>query len=749
MEIVAYFENMIYDSPNFKVLGCSTNDESASLIPQRKTFARKEKYGFSVVLKDCPITLDFDKSHQYIFYGEWKTKNNRTSFEAYSYDVNFQNTKRDIMAFLTGFNQIGTATAKKIYDHFQEKTFEVLETDIERIYEVPKISKRRLEGFIAEYKYQRNFRTIVEYFSKFSLSINKIKKIYDKYKEDSILTMQTNPFELSETNCISFAEANAAAIDLKVELNSGERQKQGLIYVMQLLFRPKGDLFFKIDEVLNITYKFLNKNVPKSNAITVQDLKNKLTELDNKDVKIYGEYVYLMKDLYAEQKTAEWLVKLLEYKNNNFILSKEECYEEIKILEKKSGFKLNDAQKSAVYKSLSSNLSIITGGPGTGKTTLLKFIIKIFQKNFSDNIKLCSPTGKAARRMAESTGFDKASTIHSLLKITPDYHWSLNDNNPIDIEADLLVIDESSMLDMEMMYLLISSIPFTCKVVFLGDVDQLPSVGAGNVLKEMIESKIIPTSILDKIYRQSEQSNIIKNSHYFNKGETEKLVFDKGTSVTDSFVVKERKEDINKQIADIFYNSYKKSGDIESVQILTPYKKTGMIASTACLNKMIQERINPFTDVLNEIKCKDNIFRVNDRVIQQVNTDAVKNGEVGTIIEIINDNGSSSAVIDFGEDNILKYSINEMIENKIALAYALTVHKSQGSEYKTVIMPCISEHKDMLTKKLVYTAWTRAKEHIILIGDTKTIEQAALNDFELKRNTLLSKRIINQKKKRD
>lgn len=750
MQICAYFEEIAYDSPNFKVITCSTNDESAAKVPQRRAFAKKEKYVFNVVFRSQQIELNFDKSKQYIFYGEWKTRSFGISFEAYTYEINVQKNKKDIVEYLSKFDGIGKKTAEAVYDEFGGRTLEILKDQPEKINSL-KLKKDKINKLINGLKANRCFRETMEFFLQFSLPVNRVGAIYERYKEDAIKTMQINPFELSESGYLSFPEANAAAIKQGIELNSGNRLEQALLYVMKTYFRQSGDLFFKVSDVIEITLKCLNRGVADKEQITETVLKKRLKGLNNIKVRIFGDfnYVYLIEDLFAEKKTAELLVDFLDYENNSFKLDKKECYKEISEIEKEIGFELNEAQKEAVYTAICSNVSIITGGPGTGKTTLLRFLIRIFQRNFSNNIKLCSPTGKAARRMAESTGIESASTIHSLLGLTSDYKWSPGIKSIEEISADLLVVDEASMLDMELMYLLISNIPFTCKLVFLGDVDQLPSVGPGNVLYEMINSGVIPTTVLDKIYRQAEQSNIVKNSYHLNKGEYKELVFDKGKSVSDSFVLVPRKQDIDTQLADIFCNSVKKSGSIEDVQILSPYRKEGRIASTSNINKIIQKKINPYISGMNEIKYSDKVFRIKDRVIQQKNTKDAKNGDIGEIVDIgLVNNRPVTAVIDFGDGNTVTYGVDEMIENGIELAYALTVHKSQGSEYKTVIMPCIPEHENMLTKKLVYTAWTRAKEHIIVVGDEKTIDKVAVKTEAKKRNTVLADRIKKEKNKR-
>ena len=615
VEIVAYYESSVFSSPNYNVICCSTSDVSASLVPQRKFFAKKEKYVFHAVYRG-PILKEFDKRKRYVFTGEWKDDKYGKSFFTDYFEEDVGKSEKEIKTFLLELKGVGNVTANKIYNAFGADTVNVFKNNIDKLYGL-KIPKSTVEGIISSYRSERGLNEAIDYFKKFSLSLKKINKIYEKYKETAITTMQVNPFEISSSGCISFIEANSVAIDLGVELNSGDRQRQALIYVMQSYFRPKGHLFFSINDVISVTLKFLNKGIPEGKGISEKSLYDNLKSMDNGEVKICGNYVYLMKDLFAEKKTADILVDLMSYKDNSFKLDVKTCFKEISEEEREFGFLLNDAQKKAIATALYSNVSVITGGPGTGKTTLLKFILSIFQKNFSGNIKLCSPTGKAARRMAESTGFRGASTIHNLLGLEKDFEWSINSRNDIiEIEADLLVIDEASMLDMELMYLLISSVPKTCKVVFIGDVDQLPSVGPGNVLKEIIDSGVIPTAVLDKIYRQSEQSNIIKNSYYFNKQEPDKLVIDKGRSVKDTFILKKPKDDLDEQIAEIFCNSVKKSS-LEDVQILTPYKSEKYKASAYYLNKIIQEKINPSISGDTELKYGKKIYRLNDRVIQR------------------------------------------------------------------------------------------------------------------------------------
>lgn len=745
--IAGYFEEDLYSNKNYHVYNFSTNDISASLIPQTKKFAKKQKYLFRVVFRDFVINKKFDKNQEYIIDGVWKENKYGKYFDAFNIERNVKNTRSEILLFLTDIKGVGTQTANKIYEYFKDETINVFKGDINRLFDLS-LPRSKVEKIISEYNSALEFKKVYDYFMNFSIPPQKIREIYEKYKESAILTLQVNPFELSSAGCISFIEANSVAVDLEVELDSGERQRQALLYMMKAYFRQKGDLFYLIDDVISLTQKFLNRSVNSKYFVSKEILFFHLNEMNNTEVKIYDKYVYLIKDLYTEKKTAEIIVDFLNYKNNLFKLDKCECMREIHDAEMRFGFTLNPDQQNAVISVMNSNFSIITGGPGTGKSTLLRFILDIFQKNFSGNIKLCSPTGKAARRMAECTGFKSASTVHNLLGIEKDYEWSINSKFTDNVEADLLIIDEASMLDMELAFLLLSSIPFTCKVVFIGDANQLPSVGPGNVLKELINSKIVPTSVLNKIYRQAEQSNIVKNAYNYNNDNVKNIVYDSGKFKTDSFVLKNATQDINNQIADIYINSVKKSS-FDDVQILTPFKAERMVASTSQLNRIIQEKINPCVSSDDELICNKKIFRKNDRVIQQKNTEEIKNGDVGTIISVNHIYGDLvSITVDFGDNNIVEYTKEEIEDNRLDLAYALTVHKSQGSEYKTVIMPCIDEHLSMLTKKLVYTAWTRAKEHIIIVGNKEAVNTSVLNKSENIRKTVLAKRLLAEKRRR-
>ena len=371
-------------------------------------------------------------------------------------------------------------------------------------------------------------------------------------------------------------------------------------------------------------------------------------------------------------------------------------------------------------------------------STVMRFILDIFKEHFSDKIMLCAPTGRAARRMSESTGFIGASTIHSALGIQNDYSWAQSMGSIPTLDTDLIIIDEASMIDMELLYVLMNSINYSTKVIFIGDAEQLPSVGPGNCLREMIKSDIIPVTKLDVIYRQKGESKIIINSDKLNKQDFS-FEFD------ETFLFEEEK-DVNivtEKIVNKFLQELNKPNrSLDNVQILTPFKTDKVPCSTPVFNNLIQEKINPSKSKYELfMKVGKYTFRKGDKIIQQKNNDIAKNGDIGYIKEISLNDKELVATIDFIDGETAFYSRSEMEENMIALAYAITVHKSQGSEYATVIMPILPSHKFMLNKNLIYTAWTRAKEQVYLIGSKSTLNECGEISNIDERKTILSVRM--------
>ena len=738
MQISAYFERIVFVNDGFAIVKFSTNDESASKITQSKLTSHKSKYVFSAFLYGFDVKT-LMKNIGYLLEGSWNKNSRGFYFKVDDISEQVGNSEDEIITYLCSFEGIGLKTATKIYKSFKNDTVDIVENRPEELRKI-KVKKKVIENIKASVQEKSKKREVIQFLSQFSLSARKINKILDSFDLYKIMDIvKANPFFLSQDGAIDFVAANSIAIDLNVALASKERIQQAIIFVINNKFRNEGDLIVNVSELIDITNKSLNNNCTK-NFDYSKHIDQQIKALVSKGELIYfspknHDFVYLYKDYGAEKYAANKMIDMMFCPNNVFNLSEDETLPLMQASEKKNKIKLSPAQEKAVIKTMSSNISVITGGPGTGKSTLLKIILDVFRKKFGNNIGLCAPTGKAARRMAECTGIQHACTIHSLLGIEEDHYWTVGATNTCQVPFDLIVVDEISMLDMSLMYLLIESIPYTSKVILLGDSDQLPSVGPGAVLKEIISSKTIPVSVLDKIYRQSEQSTIIMNSYKLNNNSTD-FDFD------ESFLfINKKTQDVSETISKIYINELKKGVSKDDIQILTPFKNQKYTASVPEINNIIQSRINPANGLCREIKIGNTVFRLRDRVIQQKNTEEIKNGDIGTILDIKLSQGVLLVVIDFGFDRIVEYTREEMEDNQLDLAYAITAHKSQGSEYRTIIMPVISEHAYMLKRKLIYTAWTRAKEKVILVGSKNVLISASANTTEKQRYTAFSKRL--------
>ena len=743
MKLIAHYEHEVFVADRYAVLFFSTDDASASAAPPSRK-PKKLTFGMNCVFKDGLID-PFSKKHLYSLDGKWEKGKYGLQFVVSDYEMEIGKDREDIVSYLMTIDGIGKGLADRIYHYFGSNTVDILKSDFNRVAEVPRFPRKKLDVIRASFEAKGAYRKAFEFLSGFSLSARKVRAVFDKYGTLSQSVIEENPFLVSMDHTISFADANSIAVELGTSLKSDGRMSQAVAYIIESYFRLKGNLYADLDKVVKRVLEMLNKGVSDQDKVEEKDVARVVSQMISakelhsiSSPKSGKVYIYLHRDWVAECDTAQNLVDRVQDKTHPFVLKPEVCLGKIEEEEKHTSIRLNERQKQAIVAAMSNPISIITGGPGTGKTTLLKFLLNIFQKNFGDHIGLCSPTGKAARRMGESTGFEDACTVHSLLGISTGHVWSEDDLGTTVVEYDLLIVDEVSMMDMELAYLLLSSINKQCKVVLIGDVDQLPSVGAGNVLKELISSNVIPTTILDQIYRQDKQSKIVINAAMLNHGENN---FDLSSK---DFCLVKSKDQVEEKIAN-YYVKLIQSGRYhpDQVQVLTPYRSDRFLASTGTLNKRIQQMINPPGASKREMTVNKTIFRVGDRVIQQRNTDKAKNGDTGwiTAIKADEETGSIEVWISFTDGEDVRYTKDLMEEYRVDLAYAMTVHKSQGSEFNVVIMPSCEEHVHMLTRKLVYTAWTRAKEHVLLVGSLWPVKQAAKNNVEEERNTLLGKRI--------
>ena len=447
---------------------------------------------------------------------------------------------------------------------------------------------------------------------------------------------------------------------------------------------------------------------------------------------LYGELVSTGGNIYQihafaqEDETAQKIAAILAAKPEAVDIT-----QALEHIRSNLGINLSQRQCEAVYMAFRSNLSIITGSPGTGKTTVLRAIIQVFSFLYpKGKILLAAPTGRASRRMAESTGFMTAKTMHSLLGLMGDEGFTKEKPEPLD--ADLIIVDESSMIDMWLARQFFGRVRQGTKIVLVGDVDQLQSVGAGDVFRQLISSGLIPVTVLNQIFRQSKDSRIAVNAQRINAGDTR---LDFGEDFR--FIKSETQEEAAEVICRAYLNLVKQYG-VEKVQILSPYRTEGA-CSTDQLNLVIREMVNPLQEGAVDLKVGSNFFRVGDKVMQRKNIDKVSNGDIGYIRKMLrNDKGDMHVTIEFSDSRIVEYEMEDMTH--IELAYATTIHKAMGSEYDYVVMPIIRSHARMLSRNIFYTAVTRAKKQVYLVGQKAALMVAIHKKVDGKRNTLLGER---------
>ena len=647
---------------------------------------------------------------------------------------------------------MGPATARRIVERFGNDTLEVFKFYPKKLAEVKGISEDRAEEIAAEFNEKWGLWQIVEFLEKFGIGPSNSKKIYDKLGANAVEKIEDNPYILVDIAYgVDFFKIDKIAINLGIEINSFERIKAGIKYAL-LLASYNGNtcveekvLINFVKDKLNASEEYIEENLISLKASDEIVLESRDDETD----------WYYLKPLYtAEKNVAERIYMMNRSKNVKHIDNFEK---ELAKQEKSLEIILSEKQREALKGVNENNVSIITGGPGTGKTTIIKSLIDIY-KSKKKKVVLCAPTGRAAKKMSEATG-EEAKTIHRLLEIgkIDDDRLSNVDADFKPIDADVIVIDEMSMVDIFIMNYITKAIYLGTKLVLVGDSNQLPSVGAGSVLKDLIESNTIPTVNLDKIFRQAAKSDIIVNAHKVNNGEMFVDKKEREESNNDFFYINESNvEKIVSQIVSLSTGRLSKYGDYDfskDIQVLTPTKKGAL--GTKELNRVLQENINPEKEGKKERKYGDITFREGDRVMQVKNNydifwdreidgfyetgTGVFNGEFGKIEKI--DNEEKQIKIEFDDGKIAWYMFSEL--EQLELAYAITIHKSQGSEFNVVIMALPQAAPMLLTKNLLYTGITRAKKLLIIFGSGNVVKYMINNSDSKKRNTGLKYKLIN------
>ena len=644
--------------------------------------------------------------------GTWHTSNWGPQFKASDVTLSEPTMLADIERYLAGaFEGIGKGFAKKMVAAFGEAIFEVIEKTPKKLNDVPGIGKKRAESIVKAYSEQSSVREIMVFLYRSGLSSAKATKVYEKYGERAIQTIKENPYCLCKDIWgIGFSKADAVAQKQGIPLDSEYRVCAGIHHVINEAVSsgscglPLVMVREKVSEMLNVPYDLVDSCI----EFELSSM-NLVKDTAAGDICLFPPGIYG-----AERNIAQ---KLLAMSSKAPAKVLHDIPTLVDYAQVESGILLEPTQREAVHIALASNVCVLTGGPGTGKTTITKILIQVLMENGLKALSLCAPTGKAAKRASEATNL-MATTVHRLLGVGRKDGAQFNEKNPLPI--DVLIVDEWSMADVRLMDLVCKALPATARLLMVGDVDQIPSVGPGKVLKDIIDSGAIPTVKLKTIFRQAATSDIIKNAHLINNGEMPEAGWKEGSDFCfmsispkdrdDEELKKQCREKIETEVLRVARDMYKRGFDpIREVQVLAPMRRG--ILGVLSLNVRLQAILNPHPEAF--LEAMGTKWCVGDKVMQQRNNydKMVFNGDVGYVVAVDKDTRSVSVEFD---EAVVTYKSGDLDE--LTLAYAFTIHKSQGSEFPVVIMPFDWSHYTMLKRNLLYTGVTRARKLCVIIG---------------------------------
>lgn len=727
-EIKGYVDHIIFQNDNkgFKIIDFSTEEEDIVCVGIFPSVSQGENLSLCGEFIEHPT------------YGR--------EFKVEKYEVIEPETKDAIERYLASgvIKGIGKGLSKRIVAKFKEDTIRIIEEEPERLAEIKGISINKAIDISNQIIEKKELRDAMIFLEKFGIGNQLALKIYGMYGEEVYDVIKNNPYQIAdEVKGVGFRIADEIAMKQGIAVDDDYRIKSCTLYLLSYA-AGEGNTYVKKDKLLDNVEFFLKIKVEDFDIILMN------LQMDRKIV-IKEEMIYLSMYYYMENKSARMLLDL----KNNFSYNEKDLDIVFGIVEKKEEIELDDLQKEAVKCAISSGVCVITGGPGTGKTTTLTTLIEYFEMEGLD-IFLSAPTGRAAKRMSEATN-RPARTIHRMLEVSgvgeneKEINFDRNEDNPL--ECDVIIVDEVSMVDIYLLYSLLLAIAQGTRLILVGDVNQLPSVGPGNVLRDIVDTGVFSTVTLDRIFRQANKSDIVKNAHQINKGihpdidvKSDDFFFLKRTNsdlVIES-VLKLLKSDLYKYV----------ESNVFDIQVLSPSKKG--LCGVNNLNKVIQEDLNPQSKAKNECVSHGSVFREGDKVMQVTNDYKIKwkvfgkygveiengtgvyNGDVG-VVKIVSHFDKTVTVV-FDEEKHVTYTFEQLDE--LELAYATTIHKSQGSEYPAVIIPLLDNPKPLMNRNLIYTAVTRAKSAVLIVGSKEDFYEMIDNESENKRNSSLGTRVL-------
>ena len=679
---------------------------------------------------------ELDTTRSYHFTGKWvEHQRYGWQFQVASLKSNqvAVSSQASVIAYLSSdtFKGVGKKTAQTIVDTLGVDAVNVILQDQSKLESIKGLSKKQKDTLFKTLEERQGDELILGPLYSYGISPKFVVKILKIYEKQAISIIHENPYQLiTDIEGIGFLKADEIARSIGIVMDDPRRIRAALIHVMNRVTSGEGHTYIYQTQLIDTAMQFLNKEA----VVQVGTVEREVLELvKSKQLSEDEDRLFLPMLMSAEIRVAD-MIQFLQKKEMSSVEKISEALDDVK---KKLDIEYSPLQEEAILTSLKAGVSIITGGPGTGKTTVVKGILNVYNKlNEAAKkvpvVKLASPTGRAAKRLEEATG-QEASTIHRLLGYDRDGTFAVNEDEPL--TADLVIIDEVSMLDTYLAFQLFTSLTKKTQVILVGDDNQLPSVGPGQVLKDLIESEEILITRLTEIHRQAKGSSVIALAHVVNQG---RLPDDLMLKKADRLFVPAKNEDVLRLLKQVAKGAIDKGYTAKEVQVLIPMYR-GMLGIDA-VNESLQGLFNPPEDSKAELVMGQKIFREGDKVLQLVNNpdEGVMNGDVGEIVRVLDAGSKSEVLVDF-DDLEVSYSRDDLLA--LTHAYAMSIHKSQGSEYPVVIMPIIRAYWMMLQRKLIYTGMTRASKSLILIGDYEALKYAAQNEGA-KRQTMLKARLL-------